>query len=137
MKISNRDRRQCGYDAVKVEFLKQLRKMENINNEVFSDILEQSAITVVISYLNTLKHFVAVELRYSNHLNRTKLCLDVILRLFLKSAEIPLLSKRLVLMFLVPKSILGVSGIHTFGNFLSLFIRHVTLQRLNVSGCCP
>lgn len=86
-----------------MEFLKQLRKMENINNEIFSDILEQSAITVVISHLNTLKHFVAVELRYSNQLNRTKLGLDVILTLFLKSAEIPLLSKRLVLMFLVSK----------------------------------
>ena len=69
----------------------------------FSDILEQSAITVLISHLNTLKHFVAVELRYSNSLNRTKLCLDVILTLFLKSAETPLLSKRLVLMFLVSK----------------------------------
>ena len=74
-----------------MEFLKQLRKMENMNNEIFSDILEQSAITVVISQLNTLKHVVAVELRYFNQLNRTKLCLDVILTLFLKSAEIPLL----------------------------------------------
>ena len=101
---SNRDRGKCGYGAVKVEFLKQLRKMENINNEIFSDILEQSAITVLISHLNTLKHFVAVELRYSNQLNHTKLCLDVIsLTLFLKSAEIPLLSKRLFLMFLVSK----------------------------------
>ena len=77
--------------------------MENINNEIFSDILEQSAITVVISHLNTLKHFVAVELRYSNQLNRTKLCLDVILMLFLKSAEIPLLSKRTVLIFRISK----------------------------------
>ena len=86
-----------------MEFLKQLRKIENINNEIFSDILEQSAITVMISHLNTLKHFVAVDMRYSNQLNRTKLCLDVILTLFVKSAEIPLLSKRLVLMFLVSK----------------------------------
>ena len=86
-----------------MEFLKQLRKLENINNEIFSDISEQSAITVVISHLNTLKHFVAAELRYSNQLNRTKLCLDVILTLVFKSAEIPLLSKRLVLMFLVSK----------------------------------
>ena len=77
--------------------------MENINNEIVSDILKKSAITVVISHLNTLKHFVAVELRYSNQLNRTKLCLDVILTLFFKSAEIPLLSKILVLMFLVSK----------------------------------
>ena len=69
----------------------------------FSEILEQSAITVVISHLNTLKHFVAVELRYSNQLNRTKLCLDVIKTLFLKSAEIPLLSKRFFLMFHVSK----------------------------------
>ena len=75
-----------------MEFLKQL---ENTNNKIFSDILEQSAITVVISHLNTLKHFVAVELRDSNQLNRTKLCLDIILTLFFKSAEIPLLSKRL------------------------------------------
>ena len=77
--------------------------MKNINNEIFSDILEQSAITMVISHLNTLKHFVAVELRYSNQLNRTKVCLDVMLTLFLKSAEIPLLSERLVLMLLVSK----------------------------------
>ena len=35
---SNRDRRKCGYGAVRVEFFKQLRKMENINNEIFSDI---------------------------------------------------------------------------------------------------
>ena len=69
----------------------------------FSDFLEQSAITMVISHLNTLKHCVAVELRYSNLLNRTKLGLDVILTLFLKSAEIHLLSKRLVQMFLVSK----------------------------------
>ena len=69
----------------------------------FSDILEQSAITMVISHLNTLKHFVAVELCYSNQLKRTKPCLDTILTLFLKSVEIPLLSKRLVLMFLVSK----------------------------------
>ena len=79
--------------------------MENINNEIFSDILEQRAIPVVISHLNTLKHLVAVKLRYSNQLNSTKLCLDVILTLFLKSAEIPLLSKRLVLMFLVSKEL--------------------------------
>ena len=77
--------------------------MANINNEIFSDILGQSAITVEISHLNTLKHFVVVEMRYSNQLNRTKLCLDVILTLFFKSAEIPLLSKRLDLMFLVSK----------------------------------
>ena len=45
--------------------------MENINNELFfSDILEQIAITVVIRHLNTLKLCVAVELRYSNQLNR-------------------------------------------------------------------
>ena len=69
----------------------------------FSDILKQSAITVVISHLNTLKHCVAVEMRYSYQLNPTKFCLDVILTLFLKSAETPLLSKRLVLMFLVSK----------------------------------
>ena len=31
----NRDRRKYGYDAIKVEFLKQLSKMENINNEIF------------------------------------------------------------------------------------------------------
>ena len=86
-----------------MEFLKQLRKMENINNEIFSDITEQSSITVVISPLNTFKHYIAVELRYFNQINRTKLGLDVILTLFLKSAEIPLLSKRLVLMFLVSK----------------------------------
>ena len=86
----------------------QLRKMENINNKMFSDILEQSAITVVISHVDTLKHFVAVELRYSNQLNRTELCLGVILTLFLKSAEIPLLSKRLVLMLFVSKE-------HTMG----------------------
>ena len=103
-----------------MEFLKKLRKLENINNEIFSDILEQSAITMVIIHLNASKHCVAVELRYSNQLNRTKLGLDVILTLFLKSAEIPLLSKRLVLMFLVLKSILGVSGIHTFCNFFVL-----------------
>ena len=77
--------------------------MENINNDIFSDILKQSPITVVNSHLNTLKHFVAVELRFSNQLYRTKLCLDVILTLFLKLAWIPLLSKRFVLMFLVSK----------------------------------
>ena len=77
---SNRDRRKC--DAVKVEFLKKLRKLKNINNEIFSDILEQIAITVVIIHLNTLKHSVAVELRYSNQLNRTELGLDVILTFF-------------------------------------------------------
>ena len=32
---SNCERRKCGCDAVKLEFLKQLRKMENINNEIF------------------------------------------------------------------------------------------------------
>ena len=69
--------------------------MENINNEFFSDILEQSKITGEINHLNTLKHCVEVELRYSNQLfNRTKLGLDVIVTLFLKSAEIPLLSKK-------------------------------------------
>ena len=89
-----------------MEFLKQLRKIKNINNEIFSDIIEQNAIAVVISQLNTLKHCVAVELLqlcHFNQLNRTKLGLDVILTLFLKSSEIPLLSKRLVLMFLVSK----------------------------------
>ena len=86
-----------------MEFLKQLRKMENINNEIFSNITEQSAITVVISHLNTLKHYVAVELCYFNQLNRTKLGIGVMLTLFFKSAEIPLISKRLVLMFLVSK----------------------------------
>ena len=69
----------------------------------FSDILEQRAITVVMSHLNTLKLCIAVKLCYSNQLNRSKLRLDVILTLFLKSAEILLLSKRLVLMFLVSK----------------------------------
>ena len=103
-----------------MEFFKKLRKLENINNEIFSDILEQSAITVVIIHLNTLKHCDEVELRYSSQLNRTMLGLDVILTLFLKSAEIPLLPKRFNLMFLVLKSILGVSGIHTFCNFCVL-----------------
>ena len=70
--------------------------MENINDEIFSDILEQSAIKVVISHLNTLKHCAAVEMRYSNRLNRNKLGLDVILTLFLKSTENSLLSKRFV-----------------------------------------
>ena len=63
----------------------------------FSDISELSAISVAISHLNTFKHCVAAEL------NRTKLGLDVILTLFLNSPEIPLLSKRLVLKFLVSK----------------------------------
>ena len=76
-------------------------KEENLNNEIFSDILEQSATTVVISHLKTLEHLVAAKLRYSNQPNRTKLGLDVILTSFLKSPEIPLLSKRLVLMFLI------------------------------------
>ena len=66
-------------------------------------ILVQSATSVVISHLNTLKRFVAVELRYSNQLNRTKLSLDIILTLFLKSAEISLLSKKLVLIFRISK----------------------------------
>ena len=80
-----------------MEFLKQIRKRKNINNEVFSDILEQSAIIVVISHLNTLKHCVVAELRYTSKLNRTKPGLDVILvSFFLKSPKIPLLSKRLV-----------------------------------------
>ena len=48
-------------------------------------------------HLNTLKHCVAAELRYSNQLNRTKLGLDVILTSFLKSTEILLQSKILVL----------------------------------------
>ena len=52
---------------------------------------------------NTLEHCAPVELRNFNNLNRTKLGLDVILTLFLKSAEIPFLSKRLVLIFLVSK----------------------------------
>ena len=78
-----------------MEFLKKLRKSETINNKIFSDILEQSAITVVIIHLKPLKHCVAVELRYSNQLNRTKLGFDVILTLFLKSGEIPLLSKKI------------------------------------------
>ena len=73
--------------------------MENINNEIFSDILEQNAITVVISQLTTLKLCAAVELRYSNQLNRTKLGLDVILTLSLKSAGI----EKIGLMFLVSK----------------------------------
>ena len=58
---------------------------------------------MVMSLLNTLKRCVAVKLRFFNQLNRTKLGLDVILTSFLKSPEIPLLSKRLVLMFLVSK----------------------------------
>ena len=132
---SNRDRRKCGCVAVKVEFLKQLRKMGNIINELFSDILEESAITVVISRQNTLRHCASVELRYFNRLNRTKLGLDVILTLFLKSAEIPLLSKRLVLMFLVSKEHTRGLLYPQFCNFLSLRIRHVTRQRLNHSGC--
>ena len=86
-----------------MDFLKQLRRMENINYEIFSEILEQNAITVVIIHLNTLKHCGAIELRYSNQLNRTKLGLDVIVTIFIISTEISLLSKRLVSMFLVSK----------------------------------
>ena len=52
IKQSNRDRRKCGCDAVKVEFLKQLRRWKTSIVRLFSDILEQSAITVVISHLN-------------------------------------------------------------------------------------
>ena len=44
------------------------------------------------------------------------------------------MSKRLVLMFLVSQ---GVFGIQTFCNVLSLRIRHVTVQILNISSCCP
>ena len=115
-----------------MEFLKQLRKMENVNNEIVSDILEQSAITVVISHMNTLKHFVAVELRFSNQLNRTKLCLDVILTLFLKSAEIPLLSKRLALTFRVSKK-------HTRGlwypHILQRFVLRYTSRHPSKTEC--
>ena len=78
----------CGCDAIKVEF-KQLRERKNISNEIFSDVLEQSAITLVMSYLNTLKHCVAAELRYSNQLNHTKLGLDVILTSFLNHLRSP------------------------------------------------
>ena len=112
--------------------LEAIEKDGNINNEIFSDILEQSAITVVFSHLNTLKHFVAVEWRFSNQLNRTKLCLDVILTLFLKSAEIPLLSKRLVLMFLVSKE-------HTRGlwypHILYLFVIMYTSRHPSKTKC--
>ena len=69
--------------------------MENINNEIISNILEQSAVTAVISHLNTLKPCAAVELRYSNHLNRTKLGLDGNWTLFLKSAATPLLREKI------------------------------------------
>ena len=98
--------------------------MENIINDIFSDILEQSAITVVISHQNTLRHCAAVELRYLNQLNRTELGLNVILRLFLKSAEIPLLSKRLVLMFLVSKEHTRVSLVST--NFVTFFFTYTS-----------
>ena len=88
-----RFKKRCVCDAIKVQILKKLRKLENINNEIFSDILllEHRTITVVNIHLNKLKHCVAIEFRYPNQLNRTKLCLDVILTLSLKSAEIPLL----------------------------------------------
>ena len=106
--------------------------MENINNEIFSDILEQSAITVDISHLNMLKHYNAVELRYSNQLNRTQLSIDVILTLFLKSTEIPLLSKRLVFMCLVSKE-------HTRGlwypHTLKLFVLTYTSRNSSQTEC--
>ena len=116
-----------------MEFLKQLKKTENLNNEF----LRAKGNNSCDHHLNTLKHYAAVELRYSDQLNRIKLGEDVILALFLKSDEIPLLSKRLVLMFLVSKEHARVSDTHTVCNVLSLRIRHVTLQRLDVSGCCP
>ena len=94
--------------------------------------LEQSAIIVVISHLNTMKHFVAVESRYSYQLNRTKLCLGVNLTLFLKSVEIPLLSKRFVLMFLVFKE-------HTRGllytHILLLFVLMYTSRYPSKTEC--
>ena len=46
---------------------------QNVNNDFFSEILEQSAIKVAVSHPNTLKHCVAVDLRCSNQLNRNKL----------------------------------------------------------------
>ena len=83
--------------------LEAIKKDGKHHLRFISDILEQSAIAVVIIHLNTLKHCVAVKLRYSSQLKRFKFGLDVILTLFLKSAETPLLFKRFVLMFLVSK----------------------------------
>ena len=80
--------------------------MGNINNEIFSDVLEQSALTVVISHLNTLKHCVAVELCHSNQIPHQAWLLRHFYVIF-KSAEIPLLLKRLVEMFLVSKEHTG------------------------------
>ena len=59
-----------------MEFLKQLNK-KNISS-IFSEILEQSAITVAVSHPNTLKHCIAADLGYFYQLNRTKLGYDVI-----------------------------------------------------------
>ena len=69
--------------------LKHLRKRKHINNEIWSDSLEQSAITVVISHLNSLKHCVAAKLRHSYRLNQTKLGLDVIVTSFLNHLKSP------------------------------------------------
>ena len=100
---SYRDRRKCGCYVI-MEFLKKLTKRtETSIMSFFSDISEQSAIPVVISHLNTFKHYVEAELCYSNLLNRTNFSLDVILTSFLKSPEVPWLAKRLVLMCLVSK----------------------------------
>ena len=115
-----------------MEFLKQLRKMENFNNEILSGILEQNTIKVVISHLNMLKYCIAVELRYSNQLNRIKVGLDVILTLFLKSAETPLLSKRLVLMFLV--SIEHTRGLE-YPHLLQLFVLTYTSRHPSKTEC--
>ena len=75
------DKGKYGCDAVKLEFLKQLRKVENINNETFFCHLKAKCNNSGDQYLNTLKHCAAVEMRYFHQLNCTELGLDVILTL--------------------------------------------------------
>ena len=84
-----------------MKFLKQLIKRKIINNEICSGIVEQSAITVVISDMNMLKHCVAAELHYCNQLNRTKFGLDVIFTSFLNYVISFCSRKDCFLMFLV------------------------------------
>ena len=97
-----------------MEFSKQLRKRKTINKGIFFCNLITKCNNSGNQSLSTLKHCVAANLRYSNQLNRTKLGLYAILTSRSKSPEIPLLSKGLVLMFLVSKEhTRGLSGIYT------------------------
>ena len=84
-----------------------------------------------------MRHCAAANSRFFNQLNQARLGKDVFMASSFKIAGDPFAIEKLILMILLFEEYSRGLAIHTFFNFSSLRLLHVTTQKLTVSDCCP